>query len=116
MSTTIVGMGLGIALLVAFAYWNGRPVSRTPDEIAQLLRARLRGEEDPGQWDYFVSCRVRDDRLEAVRIKWLSVEIEGSKYLSSDSQNMLELSELGVKRLGELVAECEAISPSSTGA
>jgi len=112
MSTTIVVLCLlGLAIAI-FAVWNSRPVDWTPAEVAQLLRARLRGEQDSNDWDYFVSCRIRDERLEEGREHVLRMEVVGSHYLSGSSENILDLSDAGVSRLEELIAVCETVGRS----
>ena len=102
-----------VALIAAFYIWNRRPIERTPEEIAALLRARLRGEEDQGEWDYFTKCRVRDMRLEAIRAKVLEIEVLGSPYLKQDGEDPFQLSDLGAKRFEELMSECKQISQTS---
>ncbi len=104
-----------IGLVVAFFYWNRRPVSRTPKEVAELLEARLRGDEAPGAWDYFTSCRIGDERLEAIRLSVEEIEVLGSKYLEgSTDKPTMALNELGISRFQELLSECKQLNDSSS--
>jgi hypothetical protein len=103
----IVAAGLAVA---AFLYWNSRPVQRTPNEVAELLRARVDGSFDGGEWDYFISCRIADQRLEKLRQKILEVEVIGSEYLDDKDGNLLALSSKGVRYYESILQECKALS------
>jgi hypothetical protein len=65
-----------------------------------------RGEADPGAWDYFVSCRIRDVRLEEIRNEVVAMETLGSPYMEGRGANAFELNDKGLRRLTELAEEC----------
>jgi hypothetical protein len=70
-----VGVGGGIAL---FWWLNSRPVERTRSEVIDLIeRALVTGGDSA--WDNFVSVRIVDPSLEAVRRKCSAVNLESKQ-------------------------------------
>jgi len=60
-------MGLISKLLNAAWDWNNRPRAMTPIELLDLLRRMQSDDASPGEWDYFQSLALADDRLEEIR-------------------------------------------------
>lgn len=60
-------MGLISKLLNAAWDWNNRPRAMTPIELLNLLRRMQSDDASPGEWDYFQSVALADDRLEKIR-------------------------------------------------
>jgi hypothetical protein len=97
---------LAIAVLVV---WNRRPVDRSAAEVANLLRLRIEGADTDGGWDYFVSCRIRDSKLEKIRASVESMEVVGSPYLMHTGSNLFALSPIGKEAYTKLLHECELL-------
>ena len=46
-----------------------KPIQRTPEEVAGLLRKCLNDSATDGEIDYFISCEIADPDLEKIRIE-----------------------------------------------
>jgi len=84
-----------LLVIVVLYYLNKCPVRRTPSEVAELLHARLAGEKDDGQWDYFTSCKIWDVQLEEIWQLVEASEVLGSPCLAPTGGDMLRLSKAG---------------------
>lgn len=51
-----------------------RPLRRTREEVASLLRARLSESYSLSAWDEFLCVAIADPRLEAIRNECISLE------------------------------------------
>jgi len=73
-----------------------RPVKRSADEVVQYLRGFMDGTG--GKWDFddFTSCSIADPRLESIRDRVAQLD--------------LPISGEGIRELGALFAEAEALA------
>ena len=62
----VVGFG-SRWLINRFIRWNHRPHERTPDQVAALLRSMLNRSASQGEIDYFISVKIADPSLDAIR-------------------------------------------------
>ena len=51
-----------------------KPLPRTHSDVAALLRRRLAGTQDRGEWDDFVCRPIADFQLEAMRRSCVNIE------------------------------------------
>ena len=92
-----------------FYVWNNRSTERRPEEIKEILQLCLDGELDSGEWDYFLTCRIKNKELEKIRKRCQQIWMVDSEYLVSDSINPSILSEKGRNEVAKLIRQCDQI-------
>ena len=100
---------LSITCIAAFVYWNSRPRVCRPEEISKVLQLLLDGDLDDMAWDYFVSVKVRDPELEAIRCEAVSMWTEGSRFMQPGEINPCCLNDLGRQKVRELLQQCKGL-------
>jgi hypothetical protein len=60
-------MNLFRKLVDGFVAWNHKPRERTPEQVAQQLRAALNGTATHRDMDYFISIDIADPTLNEVK-------------------------------------------------
>lgn len=79
-----------VAIAVAvFMTFNHLPVHRTRAEVIALLEQALESGGDTS-WDDFVSVRIAEPELEAVRLKCLEVNLESERVFSETLQSLID--------------------------
>jgi hypothetical protein len=80
----------------------------TEKEVKALLESWVSGNIDSYEWDYFISVKSKNPRLEAIRQECGEIWVSGSPYLETPHRITLTLSKLGVEKVRKLIAELES--------
>ena len=83
-------------------------MKRTPEEVANIIEGFVNGTGDQWAWDDFISIRLSDPGLEAVRQKCVAIRDE---FPPSDPRAYC--SEAGLAAMRELVQNLRAGSVSN---
>ena len=54
-------------MMDGFVGWNHKPRDRTPEQVAELLRAALNGTATHRDMDYFISIDITDPTLNDIK-------------------------------------------------
>lgn len=76
-------VGIGV-----FIWANKRPVHRTRQEVIAFLQRGLQSGGD-SSWDDFVSVRIAEPQLEAVRVKCLNVNLSSESTFKQTLESLL---------------------------
>jgi hypothetical protein len=76
--SAVWGVVAAIGVLVLMFAVAALPVKRkaTREEVAKSIEDFVNGAGGPWDWDDFISCRIADEELEAIRIKCLRTQSE----------------------------------------
>jgi hypothetical protein len=76
--SAVWGVVAAIGVLVMMFVVAALPVKRkaTKEEVAKSIEYFVNGAGGPWDWDDFISCRIADEELEAIRIKCLRTQLE----------------------------------------
>jgi hypothetical protein len=77
-----------LAGIAVFIWANRRPVHRTRQEVINFLRGGLQSGGD-SSWDDFVSVRIAEPELEAVRVKCFEVNLSPEAIFEATLQSLL---------------------------
>jgi hypothetical protein len=70
----IIGVIVVLAIVPFFrllTFISKRRNRRTPREVADMIEKHIDGTEGSWDWDEFTSVPIADDRLDAIRIRFL---------------------------------------------
>jgi len=81
----LVVLAVAVIGLPAFLYLNKRPVHRTRNEVIAVLKQAMKTGGD-SSWDDFVSIRIAEPELEAVRLKCLNVNLSSPSTFNETLQ------------------------------
>ncbi len=86
---------LGVTVIVlavvgtgALIWLNRRPVHRTREQVIAYLEGGLRAGGE-SSWDDFVSVRIAEPELEAVRLKCLDVNLSSQAIFEQTLKSLL---------------------------
>jgi len=109
MSSSLTFAAFVLLGLVAFWYFNTRPANASAESVAGLLRALRQGTVSSRDWDNFISVKIGDPRLEAIRQQVVAMWVEDSPFLIAGSMNPSDLTAEGVANLDKLIADVEKL-------
>jgi hypothetical protein len=66
-ATVLIVLTLVVCVAAIFGDKLGRPIERTPSEVATFLREFIEGTGGEWDWDDFESLRIADHELDQVR-------------------------------------------------
>ena len=90
-------------------------ITRTPEEMADMIEAFLEGTDAPTDWDDFTSIRIDDDELDGIRERCNKVYDDFSSNLTeaeidrSTNPNIANITREGQRMLRELVRMLRAM-------
>lgn len=86
-------------------------MKRTPEEIANTIDGFIKGGDNQWAWDGFISIRLDDPELEAIRQKVVSIPAEFPPANPRDY-----CSEAGLEKMRQIVRDLRARSSSDAPA
>ncbi len=105
----VIAAAIVFAIVILLLAINRKPIDRSPEDVAAILRSLINGSLSSAEWDYFVSVGIRNPALENIRVRCIELWKKDSPYLKAGAIDPTELSELGIKQIQELQKECEEI-------
>ena len=82
-------------------------MKRTPEEVANTIEGLVNGTGNQWAWDGFISIRLDDPELEAIRQKLVSLPVE---FPPSNPRDYC--SEAGMEKMRQIVQDLRARSAS----
>jgi len=86
-------------------------MKRTPEEVASTIEGFINGGDNQWAWDGFISIRLDDPELEAIRQKIVALPVE-----FPPAQPRAYCSEAGMEKMRRMVQELRTHSRSGAGA
>ncbi len=108
MTATIVVVA-SICGIAAFLFWNARPVVWHPKAVADILEGLLNGELESGEWDYFISVKIKNPKLELVRNEMGKVWCKDSDYMEVGKIDPCCLNSKGREKVTALLKKCREL-------
>lgn len=83
-----------IAVIAIMVYFMWKPKERTPAEVADTIEAFLDGSLDDRRWDDFICLRIKDDKLNEIRMRFNDVSLdypsgEGESYCNEQGRELM---------------------------
>ena len=81
-------IGVVVVAVWLFLLWGARPIARSREEVIAVLESAFLTQGDD-LWDDFVSIRIQDAQLEAIRKKCADLQFEPQEVWEAGLREML---------------------------
>lgn len=82
-------------------------VSRTPEEVIELLNALLNKTITSEDWDYFISVKIVDPELEKIRDSVEGMWTHDSPYMLPGTMDPTDLNQKGIAEIKKMIASLQ---------
>ena len=79
----------------------------TAEEVVELLHELLNKTISSEDWDYFISVKIIDPKLEKIRERVVEMWTENSPYMVPSSIDPTDLNQRGVAEIRKLIASIQ---------
>ena len=79
----------------------------TAEEVVELLHELLNKTISSEDWDYFISVKIIDPKLEKIRERVVEMWTENSPYMVPGSIDPTDLNQRGVAEIRKLIASIQ---------